>query len=460
MSTQETPSTESADVVVVGSRCAGSAAAIALARRGARVIALDTAQFPSDTLSTHLFWPSHWAEIERLGALARVRELGAPEHTHAGLAGGGVDVEGPFPVVEGFGHGSCVKRTGLDMALVETAREAGAEVRERTRVTDLLRDGSGRVSGVRWKRRDGAEGTIDAKLVIGADGRNSTVAKLVEATNHHEWDNRRMMAFAYYDDVQADQRHIAKQWRVGDELATSFPCDGDQTLVLLMPPVGRADEFKADPVDAFERTVERFPDLVARLEGCERASKVRTSVRHPSYFRHSHGPGWALAGDAGHFKDPVTAQGIRDALRFGRLLGEAVAPAVAAGPAAIDAAVLAWEHDRDAQCLDMYQWANGLGLADDVSPIETAAYGWLKDREDGAGEALAVFSRVRRPQELFSVPNVARWTVRALREAPPREVATTVARDVRREVARVRENVAFTRVRARSEAARRGAPVA
>jgi flavin-dependent dehydrogenase len=444
---------ERTDVVIVGSRCAGSAAAITLARRGQRVIALDGASFPSDTLSTHLFWPSTWAELDRLGALERVRALGAPEHTEAGVWGAGISVKGPFHPVQGIHYGACVRRPGLDLALVESAREAGAEVRERTRVTDVIRAPDGRVTGVRWKDRDGAEGTISARLVVGADGRHSTVARLVDATSHHEFDNRRLMAFAYYRDPREAERHLAMQWRVGHELATIFPCDGGLSLVLLMSPVTRADEFKADPTGSYERTVAALDPLARRLEGCERETKVRMSLRHPSYFRHSHGPGWALAGDAGHFKDPVTAQGIRDALRFGRLLGEAVAPALDAGPAAIDAAVLAWEHDRDAQCLDMYQWANGLGAADEVSPIEAAAYAWMAGHPDRPSQLLDVFSRSRTPQSMFGPRNLAAWVTGALRDpgTDNRAVAATLRRDIGRELQRRRERLGFKRRRARSE---------
>jgi flavin-dependent dehydrogenase len=447
---------EETDVVIVGSRCAGSAAAIALARRGRRVIALDGASFPSDTLSTHLFWPSTWAEVDRLGALAKVRALGAPEHTHAGVGGAGITVMGAYHPVEGIHYGSSVRRTGLDMALVETAREAGAEVRERTRVTGLLHGPDGRVRGVEWKGRDGERGTISASLVVGADGRNSSVARMVGAENHHEFQNHRLMAFAYYRDPHEDRRHVAMQWRQGDELATIFPCDGDLSLILLMSPVARSGEFREDPTATFEATVAEFAPLTERLEGCEREGKVRTSYKHPSYFRHSHGPGWALTGDAGHFKDPVTAQGIRDALRFGRLLGEAVAPVVDRGPAAVDAAVLAWERDRDDQCLAMYQWANGLGLADDVSPIEASAYAWLADREDGAAELLDVFSRVRSPQSVFTPKNLAIWVKDALRDprTDNREVLRTLRRDVGRELARMKEQATFRRRRAASEAAR------
>ena len=442
------PMQDTADVVIVGARCAGSAAAIALASRGRRVIALDRASFPSDTLSTHLLFPCHWQELAALGLRHRIAAIGAPMHTRAGLGTPEVEVEGEYPADLGPDPGSCVRRPAFDLALVEAAREAGAEVREGVRVTDLVRDGAGRVVGVRW--HDGAtEGTITAPLVVGADGRSSFVARAVGAEAHHEWPNHRLMAYAYYDDPRSELRHLAMQWRVGDELSTVFPCDGGQSVILLMSPVRRAEEFRADPIGTFERTVASIGPLAARVEGCRRVGRVRLSVRHPSYFRYSHGPGWALAGDSGHFKDPVTAQGIRDALRFGRLLGEAVAP-VLNDEEQLASALARWEADRDRQCLAMYQWANGLGLDDDVSPVELAAYRWFAARPDGAGEILSVFSRARAPQEVFTPARTARWVAMAARDpgTDRRRLASVLARDIGREVRRRLEAARFDRVRA------------
>ena len=443
--------TEHADVVIVGARCAGSAAAIALARRGRTVVALDSAAFPSDTLSTHLFFPNHWAELERLGARQRVLELNPPLHARAGLAAPGVELIGGYSSYEGFDVGSCVRRTGLDLALVETARQAGADVRERVRVTGLITEPSGRINGVRFKTRDGTPGSITANLVIGADGRRSSVARMVGTTEHHSWPNQRMMAYAYYEDTHHAERDLAMQWRNGDDLVTVFPCDGGQLVALLMPPRTRADEFRADAEAALDATVNRVPSFGQRLGGCPRVSRIRTSVDHPSYFRHSHGPGWALAGDAGHFKDPVTAQGIRDALRFGRLLGEAAAPHLD-DAAALDEALAAWEIDRDRQCLPMYQWANQLGRDDSVSPIESAAYRWLAARPGGATEVFDVFSRKRQATEVFTPARLVRWVAAASRDphTAPTELLRTLARDARREVERRREYRSFARRRTES----------
>lgn len=446
---------EHVDVVIVGSRCAGSAAAIALARRGRSVVALDSASFPSDTLSTHLFFPNHWAELELLGAGPRVRELGAPLHTRGGLGAPGIEVIGsynPHRASGGVAAGGCVRRPGLDMALVKTAREAGADIRERVRVTDLVRDGSGRVTGVRYKKRGGGDGVIGARLVIGADGRRSTVARLVGTREHHSWQNQRMMAFAYYEDADEDSRELAMQWRYGDDLVTVFPCDGGQLVALLMPPVSRSEEFRADAEAAFAATMDRVPPFAERLAGCTRDGKIRTSHSHPSYFRHSHGPGWALAGDSGHFKDPVTAQGIRDALRFGRLLGEAVAP-VLDDPHRLDRALRAWELDRDDQCLAMYQWANLLGRDDSVSVIETSAYRWF-GTGDRATELMDVFTRNRSPASVFNARRLIKWAIDAARspDVDKRLLLSTLRRDVRREVARIVEQTLFAGRRRASRA--------
>ena len=442
---------ESVDAVIVGARCAGSAAAIALASAGRRVIALDRSAFPSDTLSTHLFFPSHYAELARLRALQRVEALGAPHHRQGGLHAKGIAVQGTYNSQEGLEYGGCVRRPGLDLALVETAREAGAEVREKATVTDVIRSPTGRVCGVRWRDRDGDEATISASVVIGADGRRSSMAERLGSRVHHTWPNGRMMAFAYYEDAGDDgARAVATQWRAGRELGTIFPCDGGQLVALVMPPVERAAEFRADSLAAFERTLDVLPPMAERLDGCSRVTKIRTSYDHPPFFRTSSGPGWALVGDAGHFKDPVIAQGIRDALRFGRLLGEAAAP-VLDDPDRLDAALWSWERNRDEECLDSYQWGNRLGLGDRVSPVEEEAYRWLA-RDERAREVLDAFARRRPWGRLFSPRRALRWTAAALRRpgADRRAVARVTVRDLTREAVRVRESLSYRGRRARA----------
>ena len=396
-----------ADAVVVGARCAGSATATALARAGRRVIALDRASFPSDTLSTHLLFPGGVIELKRLGALERVEALGAPRMPIAFMNGCGYTVSAEYSEVEGIDYALCVRRAGLDSALVATAREAGADVREGVRVTGLLRDGE-RVTGVETD-----EGELRAPLVIGADGRRSQVAKWVGASEPRRSNpNGRACFFTYFEDAADEWRGVAAQWREGRELGTAFPCDDGLVLVLLMPPVERAGEFRDDPQAAYERTLSMLPGLAGRLAGSTQAAKVRGTAELPSYFRHAAGSGWALAGDAGHFKDPVTAQGIRDAMRFGRMLGEAAAP-VLDDPRELDRALRSWEKNRDRECMPAYRWTNRLARADEMSAFDVEMYRAGSADPDFAREMADVFGRTRTAREVMTPVRVLRFAARA-----------------------------------------------
>jgi flavin-dependent dehydrogenase len=412
---------EQVDAIVVGARCAGSATAIALARAGRRVVVLDRVSFPADTISTHLLWPGGVAELQTLGALQRVGALGAPPLPRALAGAGPLTVTGDYTPVDGINHAWCVRRTGLDAALVETAREAGAEVREGVRVEELLWS-DGRVAGVR-----GDDGSVlRAPLVVGADGRRSTVARLVGADRpHRSAPSGRACFYAYWEDPRTEWRSTAAQWRCGPELGTAFPCDDGLALVLLQPPAARASEFRGSLGETYAATVAAMPGLRERLDGCTPATKVRAATGIESYFRRSHGPGWALAGDAGHFKDPVTAQGIRDALRYGRLLGEAAAP-VLEDARSLSRALARWERDRDADCLEVYQWTNLLARGEPMSPLEVELYRLAAEDPALARRMLDVFSRTERPSDVFTARRTARLAFRALKRRGS-DRATTLA---------------------------------
>jgi len=429
----DAPRSDTFDAIVVGARCAGSAAATALTRAGRRVVALDRVSFPADTISTHLLWPGGLAELQTLGALERVRALGAPPMPEAVAGLAGITVRGGFTPVDGIDHALCVRRTGLDAALVATARHAGAEVREGVRVEELLWEG-GRCTGVRY---DGGR-ELRAPLVIGADGRRSTVARAVGAERpYRAQPSGRACFYAYWRDRDDAWRAIAAQWREGGELGTAFPCDDGLVLVLLQPPAARAGAFRADLAGEYARTVAGIPELAARLEGCEQTSKVRAATGIASYFRRSAGPGWALAGDAGHFKDPVTAQGIRDALRYGRLLGEAAAPLLE-DPVALDRALVAWERDRERDCLEVYQWTNALARGDAPTPLEVELYRLAAADRAVAGELLDVFSRSRSPGSVLAPTRMLRLTARALARRRAGTLATA-GRELRKALADWRE---------------------
>ncbi|MFD6391080.1 NAD(P)/FAD-dependent oxidoreductase [Nocardia sp. NPDC060259] len=422
---------ERADVVVVGARCAGSATAATLAGAGRDVVVLDAAAFPSDTLSTHLLWPAGLAELQRLDALAAVEALGAPRLTRAFAQGAGFGVGSAFPAVDGIDYAMCVRRTGLDAALVRIAVAAGAEIRPRCRVTSVVWDGN-RCAGVRYLDSAGRVVEIRAALVVGADGRRSTIARAVGAEQPFlTVPSGRDCYFAYWRDTADAARHIAAQWREGSDLGTAFPCDDGLVLSLVQPPAVAGGA--RGPGEAERRYVEalaRIPDLTERLRSCERVGRVRSATGISSYFRRSAGPGWALPGDSGHFKDPVTAQGIRDALHYGRTLAESVVE-VLDDPRALDAALTEWERRRITECREIFHWTNRLARGEAMRPLEIELYRTAVDDPELAAITTGIFSRTRRPAELYTPARALRLAVRALRHQPTPAVLADLARELR-----------------------------
>ncbi|TMR08279.1 NAD(P)/FAD-dependent oxidoreductase, partial [Nonomuraea zeae] len=299
---------------------------------------------------------------------------------------------------------------------------------------------------------DGRSYRLRAPVVVGADGRRSAVARLVGAAEpYRRRPDGRACYYAYFDDPHEELRPVAAQWRQGAELGTAFPCDGGLTLVLLMPPETRAADFRKYPEKEYERTIdELLPDLAVRLSGCERRSRVFAASGLESYFRVSAGPGWALAGDAGHFKDPVTAQGIRDALRFGRLLGESLGELPVAFPGdggrdkEVDRAIAAWQERRDRECLETYYWTDRTGRGDPVGPLDVEMHRALRADPALMTRFLDVYSRIVRPSQALTAPRLAGWTMRALLRPGTDRAALAglvlrTARELRRERASVRE---------------------
>lgn len=411
---------EEFDVVIVGARVSGTAAAIALAERGVKVLAIDATPFGSDTLSTHLLWPSTIAEIHAVGALPEVLALGAPRLPLAEAILDDIGWRVGYPPYDGIDYAMCLRRSKLDPVLVETARRAGAELRDECTATRLLWSGK-RVNGVVYTDASGHEHEVRASLVVGADGRRSFVAEQVGARlPYRSKPSGRACFFAYWTDPHEDLRHIASQWRIGGLLGTAFPCDDGQLLSLLQPPVGMAEDFKGRKAkEAYLAGIQALPGLAARLEGCEMVGPVRSATDIESYFRRSTGPGWALVGDAGHFKDPVTAQGIRDAMRYGRLLGEAAAPALGAHGgvdiAALDTATKEWARKRELDCMEIYQWTNMLAAGAPPTPIEYEVYYRARENPAYALTFTGVFSRTRRPADMTRVDALVQMTGKALR---------------------------------------------
>jgi menaquinone-9 beta-reductase len=429
---------ERVDVVVVGARLAGCAVAAPLARAGRRVVVLDRMVFPSDQLSTHVLMPAGTSELAKLGALPRILELKPSRVCWVRIVVDGISLlERLRPAADGIDYGVCVPRDLQDVQLVRAAREQGADVREHCTVQSLRWRG-GRVVGVGYRDGDGAEHEIACTLLVGADGRRSTVAALVGAwTPYRISRNGRGLVFRYLEDPLTGgiETETYYQWRDGDSFAFAFPSTPvGRLLVLLMGHRDEVNDAHADPEGYWQSKLSEHPGLAARVAGAPAGTKLRSTGETPAFFRASSGPGWALAGDAGHFKDPVTGQGMRDAMFAGRTLAEQVL-GVLDDPDAVDRATRAWEAARDHECLPAYHFAN---LDTRVERQSAVVCEILRDAARTTDPDITdLFGRARTPQQIATVPRLARALGAAMwrGEQPRRQTLRRSLPDLRTELA-------------------------
>ncbi|RKT89275.1 Dehydrogenase (flavoprotein) [Saccharopolyspora antimicrobica] len=332
------------DAIVVGARCAGSPTAMLLARAGHRVLLLDRASFPSDTLSTHVIHQPGVAALARWGLLDAVRASGCPPLEHARYEVADIRIEGCARGVAGQRAGYAPRRYVLDTILVEAAVSAGAELREGCRITGLLHDESGRVVGVEGSHH-GARFAERARLVIGADGMRSAVARFAKAPYTAQDPRLTCAYYSYWADVPTGLELHEKS---GSWVAAVATHD-NATLVLTYFPQSRFDEVRADPLRAhLDQVRATAPALHERLRGKQRVERLHGTGDQQNFFRQAAGPGWALVGDAGHHKDSITARGISDAFRQAELLAQRAGGLFTGDPAVLDAALRQYAADRDA----------------------------------------------------------------------------------------------------------------
>jgi 2-polyprenyl-6-methoxyphenol hydroxylase-like FAD-dependent oxidoreductase len=390
------------DVIVIGARCAGAPTAMLLARKGYRVLAVDRATFPSDTVSTHLVHPPGVAALKRWGLLDRVIATGCPPiHTYA------FDF-GPFTLTgsPGANRGDVAyapRRTVLDQILADAASAAGVDLREGFTVADIVFDGE-RVVGIRGRSRGGVTVTERARVVVGADGLHSLVARAVDAERYHEKAPLLAAYYSYWSGLPMAGRFEA--YNRPHRAFAAWPTNDDLTLVIGGWPYAEFESNKRDIDGNFLSVIELVPDFADRLRKAHREERF-AGMPVPGYFRKPFGSGWALVGDAGYNKDFITAQGIQDAFRDAELCVRALDEAFS-GRRAFDEAMSEYQAARDEHVLPMYELTAEIASLEPPPPelqkILHAAH--------GNQEAMDGFARVNAgvtsPPEFFSEENVRR----------------------------------------------------
>jgi flavin-dependent dehydrogenase len=334
------------DAIIVGARCAGSPTAMLLARAGHRVLLLDKASFPSDKLSTHYIQPDGVSRLQAWGLLDALLATGTPAiNSFTVYSGESVLMEAPMD-----GPAYCPRRYLLDKILVDAAVAAGAELRERFRVDEIVMDGE-RVTGIVGHAPDHKPVREDARFVIGADGHHSIVADAVHAPVYREREALTGGYYSYWSGVDLPGAEVYVSDRGG---VLAFPTNGGQVCVAAGRATEHFREYRANIEETFFWILDASPSFAAKVRAGTREERWMGTADVPNFFRKPWGPGWALVGDAGYMKDPTTGLGIADAFRDAGLLAAALDNVLAGRRAAADA-LASYQQQRDEAAIPMYE---------------------------------------------------------------------------------------------------------
>lgn len=318
-----TPSSKTYDVIIIGARVAGAATAMLLAQAGARVLLVDRDREGADTMSTHALMRSAVMQLQGWGLLDEIRAAGTPPVRRTGFHYGAETVEVDLRPAHGTDALYAPRRTLLDGVLAHAARASGARLCYETSAVEAIRGSGGEVAGLRLIGPDCETTEVRAGLVIGADGRRSWLARQVGAACQRRAPGSSAIIYGYLEGVP-DQGY---RWLYAPGAAAGIiPTNGEQSVVFLaLAPeafgAAIADRSPQGFLTALRRNV---PVVQASLRNAVPASRPVVFSGQTGFMRDAAGPGWALVGDAGYFKDPLTANGIADALRDAAILSDAI----------------------------------------------------------------------------------------------------------------------------------------
>jgi len=392
---------QSYDAVIVGARCAGLPAATRLAQQGWRVLLVDREPPPADTLSTHCLFPNTLARLSELGALQRIEAEHGDNLLEYGIRTLGSEATGAFTPIGGFDRMAVITRPVLDRALLEVAEEAGAGTRFGAQVTGLLGEGT-EADPVRGVVLEGEE-EIEARWVLGADGRVSTVARLLGLEKERPLAGEMAFMFGYWRGLPESERFFIDVLESGTLVWA--PCENDLSILILgVDPEltrGNAEQRQETFVDGLRPFDDWFDP--SWLRGAEQSGPIRvapeTMLR--GFFRQANGPGWALVGDAGHFKNPSTAQGISDAIEQSlRVASELTEPGES-----LDG----YEAWRDERAREHYEWSFDFARFAKPESAGPIFRGLAEDPQAGQNLRDALARQLRPRSDVFTDERLGRW---------------------------------------------------
>ena len=348
------------DVVVVGARVAGAATALLLARAGHDVVMVDRSRPSRDTSSTHSFARAGVVQLQRWGLLDEVVASGAPEIRSVSFHHAGEAVHHTLKDRAGVDFLVAPRRYVLDDLLARAAVEAGARLVTDTTVSGLQWS-DGRVTGVHAHDLDETPLELTGRLVVGADGIRSGVAREVGAPIVQRYAPTGSCFYTYVSGVPWDGIELYVE---DGAFAGVFPTHHGEACVWLIRPIEQMEPVitaGAHRLGAWMASLERaVPALARKVRSGTVTAPLRGYVALPNHVRRAAGPGWALVGDAGYHRDPITGHGMTDAFRDAELLAEA-ADTVLRGICPERVAMRRYEQERDAALAPVFEITRALG---------------------------------------------------------------------------------------------------
>ena len=344
------------DIVIAGARCAGAATALLLARAGAKVLVVERQARGTDTMSTHALMRAGVMQLHRWGITPALASMDTPEITSTTFHYGPESIRVAIKAEHGIDHLCAPRRSIIDRILVEAAEAAGADIRHGVSLSGLQFDSTGRVIGAWLSSKENCHVGVGAGIVIGADGRQSMVARLTAAATYLESRYSTAYVYGYFARMPDDGLHWYFQ---SDAAAGTIPTNHAQHCVFASVPQHLfASTFRGDVERGFANVLaECSPELAETVQRADRAGRLRGFAGAKGFLRQPYGPGWALVGDAGYFKDPITAHGMTDALRDAELLARAVI-------ANDDHAMEAYHQERDVLSIPLFEATDAIASFD------------------------------------------------------------------------------------------------
>jgi flavin-dependent dehydrogenase len=390
------------DAIVVGARCAGSSTALLLALKGYKVLLVDRSTFPSDLpFSTHYIHQSGMARLKRWGLLDKVAASNCPPITSFYFDFGAFALSGSPPPVEGVKEAYAPRRKILDAILVDAAVAAGVELRTGFSVDELATN-QGQVCGIHGREKSQSSVVEKARIVVGADGMHSTVARIVGAAEYNTKPPLEGPYFSYWSGVQMKGFEFYP-----GEYRGVFGWMTNDGLALIGAGFAAKDHpaIRADIEGNYLRAIaECAPGLAERMESGHREERFVGGVV-PNYFRKPFGPGWALVGDAGYLKDPCTAEGITDAFHSAELLANAI-DAGLSGRLPLDKALEVYEQERNQSAFPLYDFTCQLATLAPPAPEMQQLLAALKGNQEQTDRFFGIFAQTVSVPEFFAPENM------------------------------------------------------